>query len=247
MTPTPEAEEGRNRSAVNGPLRGLLVVITGTGTAIGKTHAAEALILAWTRRGSVIGLKPVESGVRDQADAARLAAVSSFHVKQSSAYRLAAPLSPHLAARDEGIAIRIDSIVADVFCARKAVETTVVELAGGLFTPLADGVSNADLIVALAPDSVLLVAPDRLGVLHDVAATVRAAAAMSVRLDGVVLVAPDRRDASTGRNASELPTTASIPVWAEVPRGSPTELSELPQFQQLIDRILMCKQEANKQ
>jgi dethiobiotin synthetase len=229
-------------------LPGRLVVITGTGTSIGKTHVAEALILAWRRTARVVGLKPVESGVSDpvQSDAARLGTVSSFHVKQSP-YAFSAPISPHLAARDEGIAVRMDIIAAVVRDARQKADVAVVELAGGLFTPIAEGLSNADLARALAPDSILLVAPDRLGVLHDVVATARAATMAAVQIDGIVLVAPDRADASTGRNAAELQPLAGIPVWAVVPRGASAELSKLPVLQRLMDAIAAKRNACNHQ
>jgi dethiobiotin synthetase len=229
---TNEADTGAQR-------RGRLVVIAGTGTSIGKTHVAQALILAWRSRTvrRVVGLKPVESGVREgnATDEARLGDVSSFHVKHSP-YRLAAGLSPHLAARDEGITIRLGKITTFVERAREGADA-VVELPGGLFTPLAADILNADLVVALAPDWVVLVAPDRLGVLHDVVATTRAAETKSVRIDGVVIVAPDRGDESTGRNADEIALFAGIPVWGVIPRGSPAELSQLPMVRSLVERI----------
>src|SRR5258708_34631412 len=83
---------------------GRLVVVSGTGTGIGKTHFCEAILcaMAGTRR-VVSGLKPAETGVAelDLSDADRLARASSFHV-QHSAYKFGAPLSPHLAAREPG-------------------------------------------------------------------------------------------------------------------------------------------------
>ena len=86
--------------------RAALIVVTGTGTGIGKTHIAEAILRAWARHrpgARLIGLKPIESGVSVGAvtDSGRLAAASTFHVKQSG-YALSAPLSPHLAARQRG-------------------------------------------------------------------------------------------------------------------------------------------------
>jgi dethiobiotin synthetase len=230
--------EGADDKPEGGSARGRLVVITGTGTSIGKTHLAEALVLAWTRTARVVGLKPIESGVGDGAvtDAARLRAVSSFHVKRSG-YTLSAPLSPHLAARDEGIEISADVIVELVEEARQQADGIVVELAGGLFTPIADGLCNADLAIALAADTALLVAPDRLGVLHDVAAAMRAVGTTSLRIDGVVLVAPDRRDASTGRNAAELPRVSGVPVLVVLPRAPPAELVELPSMKRLVEII----------
>jgi dethiobiotin synthetase len=219
-------------------VHGALAVVTGTGTAIGKTHFAEALILAWRRVGRVVGLKPIESGVEANplTDAERLAAVSSFHVKQGG-YLLRAPLSPHLAARDEGVEIRRDVVVQLVREARQQADGVVLELAGGLFSPIADDLVNADLASSLLPATMLLVAPDRLGVLHDVVAATRAASATNVRIDGLVLVTQDPGDTSTGRNAPELPRIAGVPLVVVLPRGSPTKLSELPAMTQLVESL----------
>ena len=52
--------------------------------------------------------------------------------------------------------------------ARREASPLVVELAGGLFSPLAPQLTNAEVIAALAPTFTFLVAPDRLGVLHDI-------------------------------------------------------------------------------
>src|SRR5689334_7203220 len=110
------------------------------------THFAEALILAWRPVGRVVGLKPIESGVAEntRTDAMRLEAASAFHVKQDG-YCFAAPVSPHLAARDAGVEIRCDVVARLVSEARQKAECVVLELAGGLFSPLARGLYNADL------------------------------------------------------------------------------------------------------
>jgi 8-amino-7-oxononanoate synthase len=218
-----------------------VVVIAGTGTSVGKTHLAEAVIRAWQRvePGSrVAGLKPIESGVGTdaQSDAGRLEAVSSFHVKQVR-YALSAPISPHLAARDEGIRIEIEPIAEFVAATRRRADAIVVELAGGLFTPLAPGTCNADLALALAPAFIVLVAPDRLGVLHDLGATVRAAAAGGLPIHGVVLMAPEHRDASTERNKSEVMDTVGVPVLAVLGRASSSDLSTFPALTHLVQTI----------
>jgi dethiobiotin synthetase len=198
----------------------MVVVVTGTGTGIGKTHFCEALLLMAAREGlRAAGVKPIESGVAsvDRSDADRLRAASTFHVKP---FGLAFPdsMSPHLAARLAGLPIQIDPIVATVDELRTAPDLLVIELPGGLFTPLAPPVLNVDLATALRPDVVLLVAPDRLGALHDVIVTVRAARAHPLVIDGVVLVTPREPDASTGRNAADIPSlTNGVAVAAELP------------------------------
>ena len=177
-----------------------LIVVTGTGTGIGKTHLACALLRAWGRRSKVCGVKPVESGVAGILgdDAIRLAAASTFHVTHPPPYTFPDPISPHLAARRVGAEVRPDVIARYVAEVREAAEGTLVELAGGLFSPVTDRALNADIARMLQPTATLLVAPDRLGVLHDLGATTRAAEREGVRLAGVALVAPELPDASTG-------------------------------------------------
>ncbi|HZU82504.1 MAG TPA: dethiobiotin synthase [Polyangiaceae bacterium] len=217
---------------------GRLIVVSGTGTSIGKTHVAEALLLALGGGGArACGLKPIETGVSDgsQTDAARLAAASSFHVKHVP-YAFAPPVSPHLAARRQGVTLALDAVVERIDAARHEVDVLVVELAGGLFTPLRDDAFNADLAAALRPQELLLVAPDRLGVLHDVVATTRAASTTPLRITGLVLVTPERPDDSTGTNASELAALTGIPVVTVVPRGAPAKLAELEAIRVLVGR-----------
>jgi dethiobiotin synthetase len=206
-----------------------LVVVTGTGTGIGKTFLAAALVAAWAGRGRrIAGVKPIESGVDPRSpegtDAEALAAASTFHVTQPRPYVLAAGLSPHLAARLEGATIDLDAVVDWLEPVRAAADGVVLELPGGLFSPLADRFTNADLVRKLVGCRVVLVAPDRLGVLHDVIAAVRAAAAEGVEVDALVLSEPANADASTGRNAGELARVLpGVQVAATLLRGPASE------------------------
>lgn len=227
-----------------------LLLVTGTGTGIGKTHVTGALLLAWARalaksgvaNPQVAGLKPVETGVApsgDGGDGAALERLSTFHVKRFPApYRFARPVSPHLAARETGTTVQLSVLRGYVAGVRRAADAVVVELAGGLFSPLAPGLSNADVTRDLAPDVVLLVAPDRLGVLHEIAATTRAAATSGVLLTGIVLVAPEFPDASTGTNAAEIAMVADVPVLAVVPRGDVRSLAARPDLAAVVQTCL---------
>ena len=174
------------------------------------------------------GLKPVESGVvgGGPSDALTLEHASTFHVKHfPPPYLLARPVSPHLAAEAEGRTLELGVITSYVEGIRKLSHGVAVELPGGLFTPLAPELSNADVARALKPDAVLLVAPDRLGVLHDIAAATRAAEALGLAISGIVLVAPELADASTGTNARELGKVTRVPVVAVLPRADVPTLS----------------------
>lgn len=208
-----------------------LLVVSGTGTGIGKTHLTAALLRAWaasmTERGvdapAIAGLKPIESGVTTTGptDVRTLEQASTFHVKRfPPPYLLTRPVSPHLAARAEGRTIELAAVLAYVAEVRPHVDGLAVELPGGLFSPLAPALLNADLALAMEPTALLLVAPDRLGVLHDVATATRAAAVMNLSIAGIVLVAPEHPDDSTGTNAAELGVVTTVPVLAVAPRAT---------------------------
>ena len=220
-------------------MAGRLIVVSGTGTGIGKTYLCEALLTALRTSGRrVVGLKPIETGLNDPApsDALRLDRASSFHVKQSS-YRFADPVSPHIAAREAGQPILLGQITAEIATVRSDVDVVVVELAGGLFTPLSDETVNAHLARALKPDALVLVVPDRLGALHEVLSTTLAARSLSVPIDGIVLMAPEQPDLSTGRNAVELVRLKSTFWVTTLPRIAREELAMHPATTALATRL----------
>lgn len=231
--------------------RSPLLVVTGTGTGIGKTHLTAALLGAWTRillhggmgEPRIAGLKPVESGVDGHAstDWETLGHASTFHVKHSPPYLLSRAVSPHLAAADEGRTIDLQLIRQYVEEVRSEADGVAVELPGGLFSPLAAGVTNADLARMLDPTAILLVAPDRLGVLHDVGAATRAAAAEGLRLAAVVLVAPELTDASTATNGRELAAVCGMRVAAEIPRAEIGALAMREDIATLLRSLGLCE------
>jgi dethiobiotin synthetase len=134
-------------------------------------------------------------------------------------YAFGPPISPHLAARRDGVVVDIAKIATEVAELRAEVEGLLVELAGGLFSPLSRETVNLDLAKALQATAIVLVAPDRIGVLHDVGATVRAAKASGLSLQGIALSAPAISDASTGMNAAELVDITRLYVLASFPRA----------------------------
>lgn len=219
--------------------RPVRLAVVGTGTGVGKTHLSVALLHALARRGrSAVGLKPVESGLGEgESDTSRLAGAGVFHVKHPAPYRFVDPVSPHLAARRAGVEIEPARIVAWVEAC--AAPWTIVETAGGLLSPLAPGLTNLDLVRLLAPEVVLLVGVDRLGILHEVAACLLALSTKASALPAAVVVlhAPDVADSSTGTNADELVTLGLVPEAFTLPRGTALEQSTADATQALLDRI----------
>jgi dethiobiotin synthetase len=165
-----------------------------------------------------IAYKPVATGVIGECeDAARhAAALGQPIVPPTFSYPRA--VSPHLAAREAGRPIELDDVRRRAAELATRADVLLVETAGGLFTPLGQGVTNVDLVKSLEPAVVVLVAPDRLGVLHDVTSCVVAAQARGLSELVVVLSAPEVADGSTGGNAAELDALGLGPVAGVFPR-----------------------------
>lgn len=195
------------------------VLFVGTGTDVGKTHVTCALGAFLRARGiGVIAYKPIATGFSDRAEDAELHARATGLPYLPPTFGYRRPISPHLAAREEGRPIELMPIVAEVDRLARAHEIVLVESAGGLFSPLDDTLTVADLAHALAPVVMVLVAPDRLGVLHDVRATQLAAAAFGLPRPLLVLSAPSTPDDSTGTNAAEIERLGLGEVVATFPR-----------------------------
>ncbi len=187
--------------------RGLFV--TAAGTHHGKTFVGVGLARALVRAGHrVVAVKPVESGVADVPhDAVALAGavaepdlahVIGFH-------RAERPLSPYACHLEgEPLAPSVEALAsACVGCARRGA-ALLVEGAGGLLTPLDAATDMADLARALHMP-LLVVAPDRLGVLSDTLSLAIVAQHRGLEIAAVVLTrASAQPDASARTNERVL-------------------------------------------
>lgn len=195
------------------------IVILGTGTDVGKTYVTACLARALREHVMVSALKPIESGVDAGVvgDAGVIAAAAG-HAPALSPWRFPRPVSPHLGAREAGQPLMVAQVAAWVVEQEQlaGAPISLVELAGGAFSPLSPGVTNVDLALALSPALWLLVAPDALGVLHDVTATLRA---LPRAPDAVVLSGSRAADQSTGSNARELASLGIAQVTEVVAAG----------------------------
>ncbi len=158
--------------------------VTGTDTGVGKTVLCAMLLAA---RGGRYW-KPVQSGAREDSDSLAVARLSGRGpgCLLPEAYRLAAPLSPHEAARLEGV--RIDPARLGI-PPLPAGEPLVVEGAGGALVPLAPGLLMTDLMAALGLP-VLVAARSGLGTINHTLLTLEALRARGLDVAGVVLCGP---------------------------------------------------------
>lgn len=167
----------------------MLAFVLGTNTEVGKTSFSVALLrLARAMGVDAVGLKPAQTGEDSPSDAARLSLAAG--VEQAPLYRYPEPISPHLAARARGVRIDVGAILSWVESRRRAL--TLVETAGGAFSPLNEQETNADLVSrGEAGSRVFLVCSSQLGTFHAVTATLRALGPLASRTQ-VVVSAPTK-------------------------------------------------------
>jgi dethiobiotin synthetase len=198
-----------------------VLVVTGTGTGVGKTVVTAALAaLAADRGAEVAVVKPAQTGVApdeagDLDEVRRLSGVSDLH----EYVRYPDPLSPAAAARRSGLpGLELRAVaraVADLAETRRLV---LVEGAGGLLVRFDDeGWTLADLAVALAAPAVV-VSTAGLGSLNTAALTLEAMANRGVDLAGLVIGSwPAEPDLAARSNVRDLETLAARPLAGALP------------------------------
>jgi len=180
------------------------VVVTGTGTGVGKTVLTALLVRRRVRQGRPIrAFKPLCSGGRDDALALEAALGGTQDLDAVNPWHFKAPLSPALAARLEGRRVGLGEVLRHLREQSAGCPLVLVEGAGGLLSPwTADG-DTRDLLRRLRALPVL-VAANRLGVIHDVRAALACLPPTLRSKTQVVLMAPAVPDPSTARNARSL-------------------------------------------
>ena len=185
------------------------IFITGIGTGIGKTLIAAIV----TEALGATYWKPVQAGFGDGTDTGwvgdRISRPEGRLLPE--AYKLAMPASPHIAAREEGIVIDLDTIV-DQFDAirREATPPLIIEGAGGLFVPLNDHEFVLDLIRRLDA-AVILVSRNYLGSINHSLLTATACRVHGLRVAGWIFNDQYGQYEHEIVRFSGLPSIASIP------------------------------------
>jgi dethiobiotin synthetase len=212
--------------------RGVLVV-TGTGTGVGKTIVTAAIAALAAARGERVAVvKPAQTGVDPDATlklpdiseipdidtVRRLAGVTDAH----ELARFPDPLSPEAAARVSGLPPLDMRAAADYIAGlAEARDLVLVEGAGGLlvrYDPA--GTTIADLAAALGAPVVVVTAAG-LGTLNHTALTCEALAARKIIRRGVVIGSWPRRPGLAERaNLGDLEAVTGEPLAGLLPEGA---------------------------
>ena len=205
--------------------------VSGTDTGVGKTVVACALVRALRGRGVDAGaMKPIETGVSEagplDAIALREAAGGTDPLDDVCPQRFRLPAAPTVAAAAEGRAVDLDRV--DTAFARLAArhELIVVEGAGGLLAPAAEGASMADLAARLRLP-LLVVARAALGTVNHTRLTLEAARARALEVAGLVLShATGPLSDADAANLGVLREAPGAPLVGEVPPLAPGALPD---------------------
>ncbi|MHA3789645.1 dethiobiotin synthase [Flavobacterium hauense] len=163
--------------------------ITGIGTDVGKTIASAII----TEALEADYWKPVQAGDANNSDTHKVKRYISNTKTQffPNSYLLNTPASPHLAAEIDGVTIDLNNIMEP-----KTKNHLVIEGAGGLFVPLNDTDTIADLI---RPDyKVVVVSRHYLGSINHTLLTIEALKQKNIAIAGIVF------------NGDAMPSTEDI-------------------------------------
>jgi dethiobiotin synthetase len=204
-----------------------VLVVTGTGTGVGKTVVTAALACHARQAGLDVAVcKPVQTGTDcgddDLAEVARLSGVTEL----AGLARYPQPLAPAAAAQQAGRSLPArEDVVRVIRGLDRPGRLTLVEGAGGLLVELAfGGVTVRDLAVELGAAALVVVTAE-LGTLNHTALTLESIAAHGVPCAGLVIGSwPVRPGLVETSNRSALDGLA--PVRAALPAGA----ASLPDF-----------------
>lgn len=202
-----------------------VIVVSGTGTEIGKTVVTAAVAATAAARGRTVAvLKPAQTGLShgEPGDAREAARLAGPGVTGTELARFPEPLAPATAARRAGMAPVAPHEVAEA-AAKLAAEhdLVLVEGAGGLLVRFdGRGGTLADAARLLGAP-VLVVAPAGLGTLNATALTAEALRARSLEPLGIVVGSwPAAPDLAARCNLADLPESAGAALLGAVPEGS---------------------------
>lgn len=200
------------------------LVITGTGTEVGKTVATAAVAAAARAAGrSVAVLKPAQTGVapHERGDADEVVRLAG-RVTTRELGRYPEPLAPATAARRAGLPPVRPREVAEA-AAKLATEhdLVLIEGAGGLLVRFDDEGGTLADAAKLLDAPVLVVVTAGLGTLNTTELTARELRRRELETAGLVIGSwPDSPDLASRCNLADLPVVAGAPLLGALPAGA---------------------------
>ncbi|MFD4154433.1 dethiobiotin synthase [Streptomyces hydrogenans] len=201
-----------------------IVVVSGTGTEIGKTVVTAAVAAAAVAAGRTVAvLKPAQTGLApdERGDADEVVRLSGAKTSAELA-RYPEPLAPGTAARRARMPqVGAESVAEAARALAAEHDLVLVEGAGGLLVRFDDEGGTLADTARLLGAPVLVVVPAGLGTLNSTALTGEALRARGIEQLGVVVGSwPAEPDLAARCNLADLPQAADAPLLGAVPEGS---------------------------
>jgi len=166
-------------------LKNKIIYITATDTGVGKTVAVYVLAVLLEAKGCRVGvMKPVQCAGND-AQFLKKSLKLQEDLKEINPYYAPEPLSPHLAFRRSKIKFNKSRVLACLKGLQAKHDIILVEGAGGLMVPLTDSYYNADLIVDLKAE-VIIVARLGLGTINHTLLTINEVKRRGLTIKGLI-------------------------------------------------------------
>jgi len=188
--------------------------VTGTDTDVGKTVVSSLLV----NHLNAYYWKPIQSGTNeceDKNEVQKLCGIVEDKILPCS-YELTEPLSPHEAARIDGVQIDMDKINVPVVDG-----PLIIEGAGGVFVPLNDDSLMIDLMKKISCPAIV-VARSSLGTINHTLLTLKALRDHDIEVAGVIL-----NGEINEKNKKAIEQFGKVSILGEVPYMEELSYSKL--------------------
>ena len=195
------------------------IFISGTNTEVGKTFITVNIIKLLQSKGYLINpYKPVETGCKKRLSRLVPSDSSLFHkaieerlsLDQINPYRFIQPISPATAIKLSNKRITISNYLSK-FKSLPRCDFSVIEGAGGLFSPLALDGFNIDLIKKVKAPTIL-VAKDEIGVINNVMLSLNILRQYKIKVLAVILNRIDKVQPTGMNNYKEIGALVKTPL-----------------------------------
>ena len=216
------------------------IFISGTNTEVGKTFITVNIIKLLQSKGYLINpYKPVETGCKKRLSRLVPSDSSLFHkaieerlsLDQINPYRFIQPISPATAIKLSNKRITISNYLSK-FKSLPRCDFSVIEGAGGLFSPLALDGFNIDLIKKVKAPTIL-VAKDEIGVINNVMLSLNILRQYKIKVLAVILNRIDKVQPTGMNNYKEIGALVKTPLIQILNKGRNNQ----KEFKKLIKLI----------
>jgi dethiobiotin synthetase len=163
------------------------LIVTGTGTDVGKTMFSALVMKKYAKKHSLSYWKPIQTGSVDSIDydtVKSLSGVSEQYMRKTI-YSFQYPASPHYSAKLENTEIDTNHLL-DTFRGYEN-ENLLIELAGGLMVPINEKVLTIDFI-SQTNIPLVLVASSSLGTINHTLLSIEAILNRKIALSGFYFI-----------------------------------------------------------